>query len=95
MKVQKPLEMCDEKTLANERRLLQVLWALPLSMPEAGRVFSRVKITLTFWGSTISEGCLKALILMEAQRENLSSTSEIVYCFSISRTREELFKLNM
>ena len=95
MKVQKHLDMCDEKSLPNERRLFHELSVLPMSMTEVGRVLSKVKRTLNYWRSTMSEGGLEALFLMKAYRENPPYTSEVVYYFGISGTHNLPFKLNM
>ena len=89
------VNMCDEKSLPNVHKLLQVLSVLPVSTAEAERVFSKVKRTLTYLRSTMSECRLEALTLMEAHRENLPSTSEIVDYFSISGKRKLPFKLNI
>ena len=75
----KTLDMYDEKSLLNVHRLLRVLSNLLMSIAEAVRVFSNVKRALNRWRSTMSGGCLLALILAEAYSENLPSTSEIVY----------------
>ena len=91
MKVQKPLEMYDEKSLLNVRRLLQVLSVFPMSMAETVRMFSEVKRKLSYWRSTMSECCLEDLIIMETYREDLLSASKIVcYCGFFRNTQTYL-----
>ena len=48
MKVQEPLDMCDEKSLPNVRSLLKVISVLPISVAEAGQVFFKVEGTLIY-----------------------------------------------
>ena len=89
------VNMCDNKSLPNVHRLLQVLSVLPVSTAEAERVFSKVKRTLTYLRTTMSEGRLEALVLMQAHRESLPSTAEIISYFSVSGKRKSPFKLNV
>ena len=75
-----------------------MFWALaclPVSTAEAERQFSKVNRTLNALRSTTSEDRLEALVLIEAYRDNLPKTNEILDYFALSHSRKLKFGLEI
>ena len=72
------LNFCDNSSLPTINNLLQVLAIFPISTAEAERLFSKVTRTLIALRSTITEERLEALILMQAHRDDLPKTEDVI-----------------
>ena len=69
-----------------------MLAVLPVTSAKAERLFSKVTRTLTALRSTMTEDRLKALILLQAHREKLPATDEVVDRFAASGARRLDFR---
>ena len=65
-------------------RLLAVLAVLPISNAESERIFSKVERTLTALRSTMREDRLESLILLQAHRDRLPTTTRVIEYFATS-----------
>ena len=81
------LNACDTISFPTIHRLLQFLAILPVSTAEAERFFSKVGHTMSALRSTMTEDRLEALILMQAHREELPSSSKVIDPFNSSSKR--------
>lgn len=81
------LNACDAISFPTIHRLLQVLAILPVSTAEAERFFSKVGRTMSALRSTMTEDRLEALVLLQAHREELPSTSKVIDLFNASSKR--------
>jgi len=64
--------------------MLMILATLPVCTAEAERLFSKVERTLSALRSSMSEDRLEALILLQAHRELLPETDEIIHRFTLA-----------
>jgi hypothetical protein len=64
--------------------MLTTLATLPVCTAEAERTFSKVERTLTALRSTMSEGRLDALIMLQAHRDLLPSTDAMIDKYILS-----------
>ena len=81
------LNACDAISFPTIHRLLQVLAILPVSTAEAERFFSKVGRTMSALRSTMTEDRLEALVLLQAHREELPSTSKVIDLFNAGNKR--------
>jgi len=87
------LEHCSALTLPNIRTLLVILATLPVTMAEAGRVFSKVERTATAARAHMTEDRLKALVMLSAHRDKTPSVEEVVDTFASCQARRVDFIL--
>ena len=81
------LNECDQQTFLTIHQLLRVLAVLHVTTAEAERLFSKVTRTLTALRSTMAEDRLEAVTLLQAHREKLPATDEVVDRFATSGAR--------
>ena len=79
------LNSCQEQIFPNIFVLLTILATLPVSTCEAERIFSKVDITFSALRSTTSEERLEALLFMQAYRNELPKTEDVINSFSIKK----------
>jgi len=71
--------------------LLKILATLAVSTCEPERMFSKVERTLTGIRSLMSEDRLEALVLLQAHRDDLPATEDVIDRFvSVSSRRTNL-----
>jgi len=85
------INACCRYVYPNILRLLKILATLPVSTCEPERMFSKVERTLTSIRSSMPEDRLEALVLLQADRDNLPATEDIIDTFaSVSARRLNL-----
>ena len=81
------LNECSVEVFPNIHLLLRVLAVFPASTAEAERVFSKVTRTLTALRATMTEDRLEALVLLQAHRDSLPATDDVIDVFATSGAR--------
>ena len=89
------LNACPAGIFPSIHTLLRVLAMLPVSTAEAERMFSKVSRTLTALRATMTEDRLESLVLIQAHRDQLPSTADIINRFAAAGVRRLDFKLRM
>ncbi|XP_043222796.1 52 kDa repressor of the inhibitor of the protein kinase-like [Amphibalanus amphitrite] len=89
------LNACPAEIFPNVHMLLKVLSVLPVTTAEAERVFSKVARTLTALKTTMTEGRLEALVLLQVHRDHMPATSEVINRFAASACRRREFRLRL
>jgi len=81
------LNACPSAIFPNIFVLLKILATLPVSSCEAERIFSKVERTMTAIRASMSEERLEALIMLQAHREHLPSTDDVINEFAAASAR--------
>jgi len=76
------MNACCQDTYPNIFVLLKVLATLPVSSCEPERMFSKVERTMTAIRSSMSEDRLEALVILQAHRDHLPTTEDIIDQFA-------------
>jgi len=76
--------LCPADSLPTINTILMILATLPVCKAEAERLFSKVERTLSALRSSMSEDRLEALILLQAHRELMPETDEIIRRFILA-----------
>lgn len=85
------MNACCQDTYPNVFLLLKIFATLPVSSCEPERMFSKVERTLTAIRSSMSEDRLEALVILQAHRDNLPTTEDVIDKFaSVSSRRLNL-----
>ena len=81
------LNACCQDTFPNMFVLLKILATLPVSSCEPERMFSKVDRTLTAIRSSMSEDRLEALVILQAHRDDLPTTEDVIDNFAAVSSR--------
>ena len=89
------LNACPAEIFPSVHMLLKVLSVLPVTTAEAERVFSKVARTLTALKTTMTEDRLEALVLLQAHRDYMPATSEVLNRFAASTCRRRRLEFRL
>ena len=89
------LNACPASIFPAVHALLRVLAVLPVSTAEAERVFSKVTRTLTAVRAAMAGDRLETLVIIQAHRDQLPTTSEVIDRFAASGVRRLNFKMRL
>ena len=81
------LQYCSVISMPNIRKLLIILATLPVTTAEAERVFSKVERIATAARAHMTEGRLKALVMMNAHRALTPAIEDIITHFANTSAR--------
>lgn len=84
------INSCSSDIFPNIFTLLAILATLPVTTCEPERIFSSVERTLTSIRSTMGEERMESLLMIQAHRDDLPSTEEVINIFSNKKRRVPL-----